>query len=146
MRDDQWLKEKLEQIWVSFFPDVKRGNKVVIRFKGKSRDRFGYIKKVNENTLIVINSLFRDERVPDFIIYNTIVHELVHYMHGFQSPLERKHKYPHKGGVVDKELRKRGFDSLLKKEKEWARKEWGELYKEMTYQERKENSFFNRFI
>jgi len=130
MRDDRWLNNRLNQIWEKFFPEVKRKNNVVIRFKGRSIGQFGYIKRIKEDTLIVINSLFRDERVPSFIVYNTIAHELVHYMHGFHSPLEKKYKHPHKGGVVDKELRKKGFSELLKKEKEWM-KGWEKLYKEL---------------
>lgn len=132
MRDDEWLNKKLDQIWNIFFPEIKRENKVLVKFKGKSRDRFGYIKKVKDSTLIVVNSLFRHEKVPEFIIYTTIAHELVHYMHGFQSPLKQKHRYPHKGGVVNKELKKKGFDSLIKKEKQWVKNEWERVYKELT--------------
>ncbi len=132
MRDDEWLRQRLDKIWSIFFPEIKRENKVVIKFKGKSRDRFGYIKKVKDSTLIVINSLFRHEKVPEFIIYNTIAHELVHYMHGFNSPLNKKYKYPHRGGIVEKELRKKGFDSLIKKEKEWVKNEWEKVYGEIV--------------
>jgi len=39
----------------------------------------------------------------------TIVHELTHYLHGFSSPIEQKFRTAHAGGVVVKELKKRGF-------------------------------------
>ena len=45
-------------------------------------------------------------------------------MHGFQSPYEQKFRYPHQGGIVDKELKKRGFGLLLKLEKEWVKSNW----------------------
>jgi len=134
MRNDEWLKKRLDQIWDNFFPEVKRKNNVIIRFKGKSINQFGYIKKVKKDTLIVINSLFRDERVPSFIVYNTIAHELVHYMHGFQSPLEKKYKHPHRGGIVEKELRKKGFAELIEKEKEWTKDRWEKVFKEIKRQ------------
>jgi len=42
-------------------------------------------------------------------------------MHGFHSPHPRMFKHPHKGGIVNKELRKRGFIEDIQKEKTWTR-------------------------
>ena len=50
------------------------------------------------------------ELIPEYVIDTTVAHELVHYMHGFFSPHQRLYKHPHKGGIVTKELKKRGFD------------------------------------
>ena len=131
MRDDNFLNEKLDQIWQSLFPDVERKNNVTIRFKGKWRNKFGHIKLLkNKDTEIVINGLFKDPRIPDYIIYLTIAHELVHYMHGFNSPLERKYKHPHKGGIVNRELKKRGLNYFIALEREFVKKEWSNLLKE----------------
>ncbi len=129
MRDDAWLERRLDRIWNSLMPEVERKNNVVIRFKGKWKNKFAHIKLLKDgSTEIAINSLFRFRDVPDFILDTTIAHELVHYMHGFQSPYPRKHKYPHKGGIVDKELKKRGFGFLLELEKDWVKKRWYKLY------------------
>lgn len=133
MRDDNFLNEKLDQIWQSLFPDVERKNKVIIRFKGKWRNKFGHIKLLkNKDTEIVINGLFKDQRIPDYIIYLTIAHELVHYMHGFNSPLEKKYKHPHKGGIVNRELKKRGLNYFITLEREFVKKEWSNLLKEFN--------------
>ncbi len=133
MRDDNFLNEKLDQIWQSLFPDVERKNNVTIRFKGKWRNKFGHIKLLkNKDTEIVINGLFKDPRIPDYIIYLTIAHELVHYMHGFNSPLERKYKHPHKGGIVNRELKKRGLNYFITLEREFVKKEWSNLLKEFN--------------
>lgn len=127
-RDDNWLKEKLENIWMLLFPEVPKENNVHVKFKGKSKRRFGCIKKKESNSLIEINSLFKNEMVPEYVIDTTLAHELVHYMHGFNSPLPRKYKHPHKGGIVDKELIKRGFAHSLKLEKVWAKKDWEKIF------------------
>ena len=127
MRDDNFLNERLISIWNILFPEVPKANKVIIRFKGKWKNKFGHIKKIKDKTEIVVNGLFKEEVVPEFIIDLTIAHELIHYMHGFNSPLPRKYKYPHQGGIVTKELKNRGFDHLLKKEKEFLKK-WPDLY------------------
>ncbi len=128
-RDDIWLGEKLENIWGLLFKEVPKENKVHVKFKGKSKSRFGCIKSKGKDSVIEINSLFRDELVPEYVIDTTLAHELVHYLHGFNSPLPRKYKHPHKGGIVDKELIKRGFGESLKKEKIWAKKEWEKTFK-----------------
>ena len=116
MRDDIWLKVKLDSIWEMLFPEVIKPNNVNVLFKGKSLRRFGCIKKKKKDSIIEINSLFRDERVPEYIIDITLAHELVHYSHGFNSPLPKKYQYPHKGGIVDKELIKRGFGGSMMNE------------------------------
>src|SRR3989338_9314884 len=125
MRDDAWLKERLEQIWSLLFFDVERRNDVLIKFKGNWRNKFGHIKRLkNKNSEIAINGFFKKEIVPEYIIDVTIAHELVHYMHGFNSPHERKYKHPHAGGIVDKELLRRGFGHVIRLEKKWTRNEW----------------------
>ena len=129
MRDDAWLKNRLNEIWDLRFIDVPKVNQVNIRFKGKWKTKFGHIKLKNNVTEIVVNSLFKNEEVPQYIIDLTVAHELVHYSHGFQSPLERKFQYPHQGGIVNKELKRRGFRDALAMEKKIFRKEWPEMYK-----------------
>lgn len=128
-RNQEWLERRLNQIWELLFNDVPRKNRVKIKFKGKSKSRFGYIKKEEEDTLIAINSLFQNELVPEYIIDVTIAHELVHYMHGFHSPLPKMYKHPHKGNIVDKELIKKGFSHMLKLEKTWIKTDWEKVYK-----------------
>ena len=132
MRDNNFLKIRLEQIWIILFNEVPKLNNVIIRFKGKSRNKFGHIKKVRKDTEIAINSLFKFEIIPEHIIDLTIAHELIHYMHGFNSPLDKKYKHPHKGGIVTKELKKRGFDKMLKKEKMWFKYEWPKIYEQIV--------------
>ena len=131
MRDDQFLKEKLESIWNTGFPDVERKNNIKIRFKGRWKNKFGHIKKLKDgNSEIVINGYFKDEKIPDHVIDLTIAHELVHYSHGFNSPLPRLYKHPHKGGIVNKDLKRRGFGHLLKLERPWIKNEWRNIVKE----------------
>jgi hypothetical protein len=128
MRDDIWLKNRMLELWQIRFMDVPMLNEVKIRFKGKWKLKFGHIKMRNNITEIVINSLFKHEDIPQYIIDLTIAHELIHYSHGFQSPLERKFRYPHQGGIVRKELKRRGFKDALQLERKIFRKEWPQLY------------------
>ncbi|RME55307.1 hypothetical protein D6777_01070 [Candidatus Woesearchaeota archaeon] len=131
MRDEEWLAKRMNDIWDLLFPDMKRLNNVVVRFKGKWKNKFGHIKRLkNKDTEIAVNAIFKDERIPEYIIDLTLAHELVHYFHGFNSPYEKKYKHPHKGGIVTKELKKRGFGHLLIKEKEFIKNKWWKIYKD----------------
>ena len=128
MRDDEWLNKKMNSMWDMLFPDVEKKNDVTIRFKGRWKNKFGHIKKLkNKNTEIAVNGLFRHELVPECIIDLTIAHELSHYAHGFNSPLPKLFEHPHKGGVVTKELLRRGFGSCLREEKRFI-KDWPKIY------------------
>lgn len=130
MRDDEWLATRMHQIWEMLFPEVARLNNVVIRFKGKWKNKFGHIKRLsNKDTEIAINALFKDSRVPEYIVDITIAHELVHYYHGFNSPHEQKYKHPHKGGIVDRDLRNRGFGHMMKLEREFLKRQWMPIYR-----------------
>ena len=130
MRDDEFLKNQLEYIWSKGFSDVERMNNINIKFKGRWKNKFGHIKKLkNGDSEIVINGYFKNYTIPEYIIHLTIAHELVHYSHGFNSPLPKLHKHPHKGGIVNKDLKKRGFGDLLKLERAWLKDNWREIVK-----------------
>lgn len=115
MRDNNWLRDRLESIWDQYFSDTPQKNEVYIGFGRKSKYRFGSIRlRLSDNsTHIKINGLFRDEKIPQQIVDHTIAHELVHYNHGFSSLQPRLHRYPHRGGVIDKELNTRGLNHLV---------------------------------
>ncbi len=130
MRDDFWLNERLDNIWGLLFSDVKKENHVYAKFKGKWKNKFGHIKMHrNKSSEIAVNSLFKNDVVPEYIIDVTIAHELVHYSHGFNSPLKKLYKHPHKGGIVNKELKKRGFGHMISVEKEFVKNKWLGIYK-----------------
>ena len=141
MRDNKWLNERLNNIWGLLFPELPKKNRVVIKFKGKWKNKFGHIKRLkNKDSEIAINSIFKDERIPEYLIDLTIAHELIHYMHGFNSPFKQQFKYPHQGGVVERELTKRGFGHLKTKEKEFIKKEWEKIYPDYVSPRSKRNS------
>lgn len=132
MRDNLWLSERLNEIWNVFFSDITKLNNVKIRFVGRWKNKFGHIKKLKDGSSeIVINGFFMDERIPDYIVDLTIAHEIVHYMHGFNSPYPKKFRYPHQGGVVRKELISRGFKVPLKIERRFLKQDWEVICKEL---------------
>jgi predicted metal-dependent hydrolase len=134
MRDDTWLFAKMDRIWDEYFSDIAQENDVNIKFGRRARQRLGSIKQETRTildlvdryrkTIITINGLFRDPAIPEYVVEATIAHELCHYAHGFSSPIPRKFSSPHQGGVVTKEMRERGLEEILRKQKKWLNESW----------------------
>lgn len=122
-RDDAWLLSRLDYLWTSFFPDVSQVNPVFINFGRFSKLRLGSVRldRITKKTYITITGLFKDESIPVEVVDQTIAHELCHYAHGFSSPKPKLHKYPHHGGIINKELRSRGLEYLVKAYAKWLK-------------------------
>jgi len=129
MRDDQWLREKLDKVWSEYFLDVPKTDKVFIHFGKKCRNRLGSIRLVN-NTLseIKINGFLKDLEIPEFVCEAVVAHELTHYVHGFGSNRPQLYKYPHRGGVVAREMIRRGLGETHYAAKDWINTSWIEFY------------------
>jgi hypothetical protein len=126
-RDEAWLQEVLDKIWDNYFPDVAQENDVRIVYGRRSKRRLGSISldPVDRNTsVITLNGLFRDPGIPEFVVEATIVHELSHYAHGFNSPLDQAHSHPHAGGVMRREFAERGLLDLFQIQKRWLKENW----------------------
>jgi hypothetical protein len=121
-RDNAWLLSRLNYLWLNHFSDIEQGNPVFIKFGRYSKFRLGSIKlsKRTQKSFITITGMFKKKDIPTEVVDQTIAHELVHYAHGFSSFRPRLHKYPHAGGVVNKELKKRGMEDLVKAYKSWV--------------------------
>lgn len=122
-RDDIWLLSRLDYLWSSYFTNVSQINPVFIRFGRYSRLRLGSIKldRLTKKSYITITGRFKDPNIPVAVVDHTIAHELCHYAHGFSSPRQRLHKYPHHGGVIKKELAARGLQQLSVAYGKWVK-------------------------
>src|SRR3989338_8156288 len=122
-RDDNWLLSRLDYLWTNFFSDVAQINPVSIGFGRYSKLRLGSVRldRTTKKTFITLTGMFKDERIPVEVVDQTIAHELCHYAHGFSSPKPRLHKYPHEGGIIKKELKRRGLEYLIKAYGKWLR-------------------------
>lgn len=122
-RDNNWLLSRLDLIWSQYFPDVTQNNPVHIKFGRYSKYRLGSIKlnRKNNRSYITITAMFKDLHIPQEVVDHTLAHELVHYAHGFSSKRARLHKYPHAGGVVQREMIQRGVGHLNKAYRAWVK-------------------------
>ncbi|MBW3538056.1 hypothetical protein KY386_01015 [Candidatus Parcubacteria bacterium] len=127
MRDETWLYQLLDDTWDGHFPDVPQDNIVKITFGRRAKSRLGSIKvdlRQPDVSVITLNGLFRDQRVPELVVKATLVHELCHYAHGFNSPIVQKFRHPHAGGVMRAEFRERGLEQLYLDQRRWLKDNW----------------------
>lgn len=141
MRNNRWLESRLELIQKEHFADARFCNNVTIKFGRRARTRLGSIRKQYGRSIlnkltnhydseILINGIFKNEELPEFLIDATIGHELCHYVHGFSSPLPQLSRYPHSGRLVDKEMINRGMGDMLLTQKKWLKNNWIRIIKE----------------
>jgi hypothetical protein len=128
LRDDAWLAERVSILRQVHFSDVPQGYPITTRFGIRARNRFGSIGARSRQTIILINSLFADPFVPVYVVDGTLAHELAHYAHGYGSGLPLLHRDPHRGGVVDKELEKRGLGEINQRAEQWRERYWDGFY------------------
>lgn len=132
-RDNMWLLSRLDHLWSEYFSDVTQDNPIFIQFGRHSKFRLGSIKfdPRTKKSVITITSMFKDPSIPVEVVDHTIGHELCHYTHGFSSPKAKMHRYPHSGGVIQKELEERNLQHLSV-----AYKAWVKLYRNQLKKER----------
>jgi hypothetical protein len=134
MRDNSWLREQLDFLLEKYFSDIAITNPIEISFGREAKFRFGSIRLLKpkgirriigktepQKSIITITSMFSKDEVPVDVVRYTIAHELCHYAHGFSSANKRLFKYPHHGGIVNKELTERGAGDLIRAFKQWLK-------------------------
>lgn len=142
MRDNEWLKKQLDFLLKDYFSNVSLTSPIEIRFGREAKFRFGSVRLVKPRgvkllrslkmlkllknavpakSIITITSMFAAESVPVDVVRYTIAHELCHYAHGFSSANKRLFKYPHHGGIVNRELKERGAEELIHAFKKWLK-------------------------
>jgi hypothetical protein len=124
------VKIYLETIWQRYFSDVQCKNEVQIAYCSPWKTRLGMIRMTVDETLsfIGVNALLQHSTVPEYLLVTTIAHELVHYAHGFGSPLPRLYTHPHANNVVNRELAKRGLEEYVQLSDEWIDNYWFAFY------------------
>lgn len=129
-RGERWLIQMLDEIWERHFVDTPRVNRVLVSFGGAWKTRLGLITMSEDEKIsyIQINALLRYPEVPEIVARVTTAHEMVHYAHGFGSPLPRRYKHPHRGGIVKRELLRRGMAHEYERYDEWVYSHWYDFY------------------
>ncbi|MSR68338.1 hypothetical protein EXS66_00950 [Candidatus Saccharibacteria bacterium] len=126
-RNQSWLESLLNYVWGAHFSDIARSNQIKIIFGKKAKRRLGSIGLDSNDpgiSIIRINPIFKDMEVPQFVVVATIVHEMTHYAHGFNSPLQQKQQHPHRGGVIKQEFAERGLEYMYLEQQTWLKENW----------------------
>jgi len=129
VRNNNWLEIQLKFLLKKYFSDITVTNPIEIKFGREAKYRFGSIKLFKkgrffgkpQKSVITITKMFAKDDIPVEVVQYTISHELCHYAHGFSSTNKRLFKYPHHGGIVNKELAERKAKHLISAFKKWLK-------------------------
>lgn len=128
MRTNANLKNRLNFFIDEYFSDVEIKNNIEISFGKKAKRQLGSIRMLpNGTSKITITAHFRDLSIPQYVVDETIIHEFIHYTHGFSSPLPQFYQHPHKHGIMRKEFTERGLFEIYTTSKKWLKENW-QLY------------------
>jgi hypothetical protein len=128
-RDEAWLQQMLDKIWDNYFLEVPQDNDVRIVFGRRAKRRLGSIglDQDGRTSVITMNAIFKNPNIPEYVVEATLVHELIHYAHGFNSPLQRARQHPHAGGVMRQEYAEKGLLELYQQQKRWLKANWADV-------------------
>ncbi|MDD4251136.1 MAG: hypothetical protein PHX27_03020 [Candidatus ainarchaeum sp.] len=127
---DTYLAKKTANLIRENFYEKEITNLLVVKTGKKWKRTLGHIKTLETKeygSLIEINPLLFDIETPEFILDYVIMHELTHYFQGFASNHEKKHRYPHKGRIVEKELERLGWKEIQEKSDLWLKANWTKI-------------------
>lgn len=130
MRNNKWLKSIAQEIWFKYFHDVSATNDLRVKFGKRARWQLGCIRQgrhKNSPSVVTINGYFKNLVVPQYVIESILAHEFVHYLTGFSSSRPKLFRYPHRGGIIKLEMKRRGLTHLEKKQSKWIDKNWREI-------------------
>jgi hypothetical protein len=130
---DEYLVRKAAALARENFPERGITNLFVVKWGGKWKNQLGKIRPLKSKeygSVIEINSRFKSVGIPEYVLDYVIMHELVHYFQGFGSNHKQKHKFPHKGKVVEKELERLGWAEVTLKEERWVKGNWKNFQQE----------------
>jgi hypothetical protein len=124
---DNYLARKTASLIREHWPEKGVTNFLMVKTGKRWKRTLGHIKPIKEDSLIEINPLLFDTDVPEHVLDYVIMHELTHYFQGFGSNHERKHKHPHRGGIVEKELARLGWEEITIKSEKWIKENWDKI-------------------
>jgi hypothetical protein len=125
---DKYLAAKAAALIRENFGERGVTNLLIVRWgKRASKNVLGHIKPVESKdfgSIIEINPLLKSLEVPEYVLEYVLMHELTHYFQGFGSNHTRKHKHPHRGGIVEKEMARHGWREITEKAEKWIKENW----------------------
>lgn len=140
-RNNKWLKKVAQNIWFKYFHDISPVNDLRVKFGKRARWQLGCIRQSRPRgsgpsqgnpSIVTINGYFRNETVPQYVVESILAHEFIHFLSGFSSSNPRLFRYPHRGGIIKKEMKRRGLEEIERKQKIWIEENWNKIINKDT--------------
>jgi hypothetical protein len=120
--------ESLHRMLRSHFADLVSTREIEVRLGRRSRVRLASVRRGRSGPLITLNPLLLAPEVPSEVCDATMAHELCHIVHGFGASTAPRGMKPHRGGIVDAEMDRRGLADVRRRADAWAATHWQGIY------------------
>ena len=98
--------------------------KIKIRWGRKAKRVLGSVRLLKDVSVIRISQYLADFNVPDYVLEEVILHEMIHIKTGYGSSIEKQYKNAHRGGIIRKEMDAVGKAQLYDESDAWVKKNW----------------------
>ncbi|MBM3496019.1 MAG: hypothetical protein FJX72_17100 [Armatimonadetes bacterium] len=122
------LHDRLHGLIKRHFPELQAGPTVELRIGRRSRHRLASVRRGASGPAVTVNPLLLEPGVPEEVCDATLAHELCHILHGFGTATPPKGLKPHRGGIVDAEMDRRGLRALRLDSDAWVRAHWSDWF------------------
>lgn len=98
--------------------------KVKIVWGRKAKRVLGSVRLNKGVSVIRISKYLEDFNVPEYVLQEVILHELIHVKTGYGSVLEKEYQHAHRGGVIRKEMESVGKADIYDLSNNWIKENW----------------------
>ena len=95
-----------------------------VKWGRKAKRVLGSVKLLRGISIITLSSYLRDYFIPEYVIREVMLHEMIHIKTGFGSTLEKRYQHAHRGGVIRKEMKNVGQEKLFDEADKWIKVNW----------------------
>jgi predicted metal-dependent hydrolase len=121
-RDNESLKNIVSKYEKEL--EISEDVKIKITWGRAAKRILGSVRLKNGISVIKISKYLGDPKVPEFVLEEVILHELIHIKTGHGSVTEKKYKHAHRGGIIKKEMAQVGHEDLYLKSNAWLKENW----------------------
>ena len=137
--------KELEEILARFkaLLNILDSVSISIKFGKKAKRTLGSVRLKGESSIIYITKYMVDYSVPDYVIEEVILHELIHIKTGYGSIMQKTSRHAHRGGVIKKEMLEIGKSNIYELSQIWIKKNW---YSHIKNFNKKEKQLLKKII
>lgn len=143
--DSYRTNENLDSIVLEYrkLLNIAADVKIRIIWGRKAKRVLGSVRLDKEVSIIRVSKYLNDFNVPEYVLQEVILHELIHIKTGYGSVLQKEYQHAHRGGVIRKEMDAVGKADIYDLSNSWIKKNWYKHVKNYDFIEKRRSKIYN---